>query len=490
MKKSNLKYLHIAIIIIGTILIGLAVFHTNLWFDESYSVALAKSSFAEIWQKGASDVHPVFYYICLHILNLIFGNNIIVYRLFSVLATSSLAVLGYTHIRKEFGAKAGILFSFLVLFLPTMAQYAGEIRMYPLAMLLGTVMAIYAYRIYKGQIHKATYIIFGLSSLLVSYTHYYGLMLAGIINLLLFIYLCKNIKTRKQDLIKFTITAVIQVIAYIPWLICFIKQVQGVSGGFWATLTFPKSIYEMLTMQYQGNFEIEPIILTTVFYAYIAYLISNTKKEERKPANWCFYIYIAIIVIAYIISRILGSVILVERYLLVLTGLLIFAISFFMANDKSKKRVISICAVISVISILSNNIAIKENYNLENNSWKEYIQSNLQEGDIFIYTNAINGAVVATELSSSIEVKTYYYNKPQWPIQESYKVYEPYMIITDTLEEILDNYKGRVWLIEPFDEYDLRDEINEKYNAVQIDERKFWRPYKNYTFTIELLEVK
>ena len=39
LKKENL--LHIAIILLGTILILIPAFHSNIWFDESYSVAIS-----------------------------------------------------------------------------------------------------------------------------------------------------------------------------------------------------------------------------------------------------------------------------------------------------------------------------------------------------------------------------------------------------------------------------------------------------------------
>lgn len=251
MKKINLKYCHIAIIIIGFLFISLSIFHTNMWFDESYSVAIARHSFSEIWSISGNDVHPAFYYFCLHFLYLIFGNNLIFYRILSASAFLILAVLGYTHIRKDFGEKTGILFSFFSLFLPVANQYSNEIRMYSLGMLLGTILIIYAYRIYKRKIFKSTYFIFALSSLLVSYTHYYGLMLAGIINLLLFIYLFKNRKERKHDFILFIIFAILQIIFYLPWLIYFIAQIQSVSKGFWISLSFPETLYEILTMQYK-----------------------------------------------------------------------------------------------------------------------------------------------------------------------------------------------------------------------------------------------
>ena len=58
-KNIDIKYLHIALIVLGSIFILLSAFHTNLWFDESYSVGLANHSFCEIWTIDKNDVHPV-----------------------------------------------------------------------------------------------------------------------------------------------------------------------------------------------------------------------------------------------------------------------------------------------------------------------------------------------------------------------------------------------------------------------------------------------
>lgn len=488
LEKINLKYLHIAIIIIGILFISLSIFHTNMWFDESYSVAMARHSFAEIWQIGGNDVHPIFYYFCLHILYLMFGGNVIIYRIFSTFTIALLGIIGYTHIRKDFGEKTGLLFSFLTLFLPVASQYSGEIRMYSLGMLLGTIMAIYAYRIYKGENKKTTYIFFGLSSLLVAYTHYYGLMLAGIINLLLFIFLVKNRKERKNDLIKFIVTAAIQVVLYVPWLVCFLIQLKNVSSGFWISLSFPGTLYEILTMQYKGNLPFQPIILTTIFYSYITYLVVKTNEEDRKPATWCFMIYIAIILIALFVSLCMQSVILLYRYLLIITGIFIFALAFFMAKETKICRTMTICAIILIMSIYSNVISIKEAYNNENREFVTYIDSQIQDGDIVIYSNAINGAVVTTEISQKHDNISYFYDKENWNVEEAYKAFAPYMEIKDTLNEILDNYSGRVWIIEAGNTHDLLNEIAEKYNINKIEDRQFTNKYKNYQYTIELIE--
>ena len=70
-KKDYLKYVHIALIILGAIFVLLSNFHTSIWFDESYSVGISSHNISEIWSIGSNDVHPVLYYIILH--NIIWG---------------------------------------------------------------------------------------------------------------------------------------------------------------------------------------------------------------------------------------------------------------------------------------------------------------------------------------------------------------------------------------------------------------------------------
>ncbi len=356
--------------------------------------------------------------------------------------------------------------------------------MYSLGMLLGTIMAIYAYRIYQGKVKRTTFIIFALSSLAVAYTHYYGLMLAGVVNLLLFVYLIKNVKTRKQDLIKFIISAVIQVILYMPWLISFIAQLTGF-GGFWITLTFPNSFYEILTTQYRGNLETMPVVLTTAFYAYILYIASKVKKEERKPGTWAILLYIAIIIIALLVSALLHSVILLFRYLLIVTGILVFGLAFFMAKDTNKWRVAAVCIVILLVSSYSNIIAIKQNYNSTNRDFMAYLEENVQEGDIIVYSNAISGAVITTELSNIKENNSYFYNKEHWGVHEAYKAFN--MIIKEDLDEIIGDYSGRILLVEGGTSHELYEEISEKYNVTKLDEQYFEDSYKGYQYTFEII---
>ena len=44
LKSITLNQWHIAVIVIGIIFVSLGAFHSNLWFDESYSVGLDRKS--------------------------------------------------------------------------------------------------------------------------------------------------------------------------------------------------------------------------------------------------------------------------------------------------------------------------------------------------------------------------------------------------------------------------------------------------------------
>lgn len=125
---------------------------------------MAGRSFKDIWNIGGHDVHPVLYYWILHIISLFTNNSILAFRIFSGIIISLTGILGYTHIRKDFGEKSGLIFSFLVFFSPVSAVYANEIRMYALCMFLITLLAIYAYRLTKEN-KKSYWIIFFFCSL-------------------------------------------------------------------------------------------------------------------------------------------------------------------------------------------------------------------------------------------------------------------------------------------------------------------------------------
>lgn len=491
-KKDKILILNIIIIILGTIFISLGAFHTNIWFDESYSVAISNHSFSEIWNIGGNDVHPVFYYIMLKIVSLIFGTNILVFRLFSIVPIVVLSILGITHIRKDYGERTGIIFSFLTLFLPIIAAYSSEIRMYTWVMLFVTITAIYANRIYKNELSIKNWVIFALFSLLSAYTHYYGLMFAGIINVILFIYLLKNRKEKDKDLKIFIIQAVVECLLYVPWLYYFIKQLTSVGGGYWIKLEFPDTLYNVLGIQYMGSLSnIFGFCFAICLYIYLGFVIYRCKKERIsiKNARNSLILYVLIVFIAFLIS--LKSPILYPRYLMAITGLLIFFIADIMAKEKSKYITIEVCIIIFVTSLISNINIINNNYDNTNMKQIEYLEENIKDDDIIVYSDIGNGSVFAVYFRDN---KQYFYNGDHWNVEEAYKAYGPQMETVEDLD-FLKDYKGRIWIIDSTDSSFYNDKFKtDDYKEIDSKVIKTKYPssfdtnYSGYEYNLILIE--
>lgn len=489
LKLISLKQWHIVLIIAGIIFISLGAFHSNIWFDETYSAGLARHTFGEIWSIGGHDVHPILYYWMLRIVYLITGGSIIAYRIFSVIPSAILIILGYTHIRKDFGEKTGFIFSFLSAFLPEMAVYAVEIRMYSWAILAVTILAIYAYRISKEDDTKS-WIIFGISSLASIYLHYYGLMAAGLINLILLVYLI--IKKRKKGIIFIISFGIVQALAYLPWLVNFVTQLSNVSNGFWIGFSFPKTPMELLSCQLAGYVKssdytdlLVPTVLSLELYGYIIYKTYKYYKEKQdlKPFKWSVIVYFAVILAAIIITVVMKTSILYYRYLFVITGLYIFAISFILAKETNKAEIITILSVIVMLGTYNNVKLIKDNYDSSNYEPMNYIKENIQDGDTITFSNLGGGFVAAIHFADN---QVYFYNPENWGVEEAYKAFGP-NYETCVTKDFIENCSNRVWVIDNIDGSTFEELFKDK-NYKKVSEKEFFTKYHDYNYKITLIE--
>ena len=309
---------HILLLVAGAAFLLTDAFHGNVWFDESYSVGIANHSFADIWYYSSGDVHPVLIYWALHVLNLVFGQNITIYRLFTVAGAIAMAVLGYTHVRRDAGWATGVLFSFFALFTPYISLMAVEIRMYSWATFAVMLCFIYAMRIVGTQLAtppariaeaarglkcwagtpRRWWITCFASSLACAYLHYFGAMSAFMINVvLLFALGARAWRHRKRGphplpeqairagapLRVLIIGCVVQVALYLPWIITAVTSQMGVVGGtYWAKIVFPTTYIELATYAFltsplsfaaRGSYGVVPrVIVQGIGYAAVVVL--------------------------------------------------------------------------------------------------------------------------------------------------------------------------------------------------------------------------
>ncbi len=114
-----------------------------IWFDEGYSILLAKSSFADLWSLTAVDAHPPLFYVLLKVWGSVFGFSEFALRSFSAVTMASAIALAASLVRRLFSTKVALIATPFLLFAPFLLRYGYEVRMYALATLIA-VGATYA----------------------------------------------------------------------------------------------------------------------------------------------------------------------------------------------------------------------------------------------------------------------------------------------------------------------------------------------------------
>ena len=363
--------------------------------------------------------------------------------------------------------------------------------MYSFACLIVTLMAIYAYRFYKSIVNKdeksrnKNLVLFFIFSICSCYIHYYALVTAGVINLILLIYVIKNRKNDKKALIYFLVVALLQILLYIPWLIYFVGQLKHVNSGFWIEVSFIKTTAEILSIQFSRNVDLPilelsiALIISIIVNVYAIYKLYKLRKES-KIAIISIAVYIAVTAIMAIIS--IKMPILYARYLIVMTGMYMFTLAFIISKEKNKIITVAICIIILISGIICNIQNTRINYDKSNQDPYKYIDENIQNDDIMIYSSVEKGIMVG-----GLVVAKYPQNKQYFVNIESWK-YVPQMTVVNDWE-FLKDYKGRIWIIMP-ENTEFYDKIPKDNITILKDTKRFDTKYHDIIFNIMLVEKK
>lgn len=489
MKKRLLTILHIFIWIAGTIFLVHGSFNNQIWFDESYSVGIIRHNLWDLIIISAGDVHPSFYYVALKFFALVFGNSLVSLKLFSVLCLSLLAGLGFTHLRKDFGEKVGFWYTTLFFLFASSFKYANEIRMYTLAPLLVMLMAIYAYRFYKsGMTDNRSKVLFLVFAILGAYTHYYALAAAGAVNILFLIYCKKN-----KLFGTWWKMAAIQLCCYIPGFACLVWQTTRVVGGFWISMVYPDFVLKSLSFFLMGDVPEDILELSDqakkiydavalLFWAgctWFFYSYYKKNKEKCEPAILALKTLGLIIGFYFVVSLI--RPLYYVRYLMVLSGLVVFFLAF--TFDKVRKAYIKGALVVFLCTMLVLRLIpiYKNMYAPENDKIDTFIAENFKEGDIVVSDNIGLVAVIAEKHP---EFQMYFYNGGHWDVEQAYKAYEPNLKTVRDLSEAY-QYTGRIWTTRG-SASELIDQNTDKQIVKEYD--RIVVPYHNLQFDFILFE--
>ena len=270
-------------------------------------------------------------------------------------------------------------------------------------------------------------------------------------------------------------------------------QISQVSSGFWIVFTFPDTLIEMFTFQFSGNLPDSTYIpnwiagifgLIICVYVICLYIKNRKNKEENKPAKYAIIMYGLTLLGVCIMSFIMQRPILYARYMLCITGLFIFFISYIIGKYGNKYITLVVCIISVILATYVNILLIQQNYDSSNVEPIEYLKANVQEGDILIYGNEGCAFVVSANFP---EKKQYFWDEANWNIDEAISAYGPNMTIIHNLDEIKED-NARIWVINGSN-YAIADSLVEELEAKIVSKEAYSTAYKDYNYTIALVEI-
>ena len=450
--NPRLTLAHIVLLVLGAAFLVSGAFFPAIWFDESYTVGLMNQNLWDMCVIASYDVHPHLYYILLKLVTMVFGNSIIVMRLFSVAGGILLALLGFTHIRRDFGAKTGFWFSFFTFAMPVMFKYALQIRMYTWAALFITLTAIYAWRAaYQPERWKKNWILFAVFSLASAYTHYFGLFSVIVINLFLLAYTLKN----RQHILRWLLFGLIQIVAYLPGAWVLLRQMNE-GGAVWIEVKYPQVLENTLDFYMIGGYtesatDMSPwniyctILAGAVWAFFLVMLILRLRKnpKDAKPALVAWLVDLAIIAVTLFVS--LFREIYFVRYTMVFYGLIVFFFAYLMSGVKWKTVQIVVAAVFLAVTVGWAVPAYESNYDVSATAVEDKLGGVIQDGDVMLLNDRM-GAFITVKFPN---LDLYYYNPYDDNEDRAFQAlaYQVHIVHdTQQVEEDLQDYTGNIWV--------------------------------------------
>jgi uncharacterized membrane protein len=160
--------------------------YQSLWTDEIFSLTLTDPTltFREFWGRVLADTHPPIYYLVLHLSSAVFGQSEIVARAPSAFFGVSTLCLAVVLPGSSLSRSSRLAFLLFLSFSPGAVWYAREARSYALLLLLSTVITLACIRFVQCRQHedrkaRGAIVMLAAVSVLASFTHYFGFLLAA-----------------------------------------------------------------------------------------------------------------------------------------------------------------------------------------------------------------------------------------------------------------------------------------------------------------------
>lgn len=270
----NNKYTLWSLMLLGAALRFLRIGSADLWRDEAFSLRVADHSISKTISIIAHDTAPPLHSLTLHYWIRLFGTSEAAVRLPSAIFGALTIFVVYKLVKR---LTKNTTIQFLVLLLtcinPALIWYSQEARAYSMFTFFALFSLYFTIIIIQEKsISKISAIGLLLTTILGLYTHnlflFIGFInLSLIVNNLISFRKIRNFraqaKTHKDQLIRLFMIYLLAGVAYLPWFIIMLRQLQTVNTeGFWLKFHPLTDIFKVLALFYTG--ELSPILFPPV----------------------------------------------------------------------------------------------------------------------------------------------------------------------------------------------------------------------------------
>ncbi|MBS1562963.1 MAG: glycosyltransferase family 39 protein [Bacteroidetes bacterium] len=362
-KDSNLP---LFIILLAALL--LRAWHLNtqsLWLDELHTMREADPaiSFSELFgYLRCCDQHPPLFFFIQRFLFGLFGHTQLVGRIFpmlvGVISVWAIYLLGKEVLNKNLGL---ITAAFTAVNYFAIA-YSQEARDYILVFLFSILSYLYFIRLIKNLRAKDSWL-YALFTLLMLYSHYYGLFIVFSQFVIAFLLLFTAGDQKKLFIRRFLVAGIVIALGFAPWVPFVMKMSQ--IHSFWIA-PIPPDFFITYFKQYFGNSRyLQPLLVILLAY-YCVRVFMQYKKEpgiRQSPLLLSFVVALLSILFTYLLPylRSITTVpMLFDRYTIVIVPLFLLCIAYGVELIPYKLAKYAVSGIFILLSLI--NLFFTQNY--------------------------------------------------------------------------------------------------------------------------------
>lgn len=313
---NNVFLFAVAAAILVLIALRVALFCVKpFWLDETYTGASvyfeSLSSLFNNWIKP--DVHPPLYPMLVLFWSKIFGASDFALRAPSLVFGVSAISVPYFGLRDVIGRQAAAIAALVLAAAPNAIVYSVEARPYGLVLLLAALATVFAIR-YALTRRQNALVAFTLVTILLSLTHYFGLILSCGLYLWLILRDWRNARALVLPCLFFAV-------ALIPWLAYHLPGLRSKGGGnFWIRKhSLAGDIYIGLTGAWGEEFYPNALVFELILPSVALLVMRCGEVALSRLAAEMFALILVELAVVVVVSQ--SSPLTVSRYFLVFTPL-------------------------------------------------------------------------------------------------------------------------------------------------------------------------